>query len=303
MSHAADQRRAFIALTLGAAAIGFAPIFVRQALAAGIGPAATGFWRTGLALLALYFITRRAEGQIPLDRPPNRMALLAGLLFAADLVCWHYAVRYTSVANATVLPNMTPILVTAFAWVVLKERPAPVFLVGMAAAVAGAVAMALSKSSTPGANPHLGDALGAGTAVWYAGYVIAVRYARADLGAASVMLWSSLVSTPVMLLAAMATSETILPSEAQVWWALAGLGATHVVGQGLIAWGLGRLPGPVAAVVMLVQPVVAALLGWLAFGEGLAVQQALGGLLVLAGVLMAQIAARRPAATAAAPRE
>lgn len=303
MSHAADQRRAFIALTLGAAAIGFAPIFVRQALAAGIGPAATGFWRTGLALPALYFITRRAEGPIPLDRPPNRMALLAGLLFAADLVCWHYAVRYTSVANATVLPNMTPILVTAFAWVVLKERPAPVFLVGMAAAVAGAVAMALSKSSTPGANPHLGDALGAGTAVWYAGYVIAVRYARADLGAASLMLWSSLVSTPVMLLAAMATSETILPSEAQVWWALAGLGATHVVGQGLIAWGLGRLPGPVAAVVMLVQPVVAALLGWLAFGEGLAVQQALGGLLVLAGVLMAQIAARRPAATAAAPRE
>jgi drug/metabolite transporter (DMT)-like permease len=300
MSHAADQRRAFVALMLGAAAIGLAPILVRQAFSAGIGPAAAGFWRTGLALPALYLITRRAEGPIRLDRPPNAMALLAGLLFAADLVCWHYSIRYTSVANATVLPNMTPILVTAFAWVVLKERPAPVFLLGMAAAVAGAVAMALSKSSTPGANPHLGDALAALTAIWYAAYVIAVRYARAAMSAAALMLWSSLVSAPAMLLAAMATSETILPSQAQAWWALAGLGATHVVGQGLIAWGLGRLPAPIAAVVMLVQPVVAALLGWLVYGEGLVLQQALGGLLVLAGVVLAQNAARRPVATTTA---
>ena len=50
-------------------------------------------------------------------------------VFAADLICWHYGIRYTSVANATVLSNLTPILVTIVAWLVLREAPRPVFLI------------------------------------------------------------------------------------------------------------------------------------------------------------------------------
>ena len=69
-------------------------------------------------------------------------------------------------------------------------------------------------------------------------------------------------------------------------------GLVHVAGQGSIAWALGRLPAPTASVVVLVQPVVAALLGWLLFREALGPQQALGGALVLAGVLLAQAAGR-----------
>ena len=81
--------------------------------------------------------------------------LLAGLAFAGDLACWHYGIHYTSVTNATVLSNGTPILVTAAAWLFLKERPRRVFVIGMSLAIAGAVVMALAKGGGhPRARPQ-----------------------------------------------------------------------------------------------------------------------------------------------------
>ena len=125
--------------------------------------------------------------------------VLAGVMFALDLGCWHYGIRYTSVANATLLPNLNPVLVTAGAWILLKERPRPIFLVGMAAAVLGAglVAVADRGHGASGANTELGDALSASTAVWYAFYFLAVRGARAKDSTLRIMGWTSLVGAPL----------------------------------------------------------------------------------------------------------
>ena len=62
----------------------------------------------------------------------------------------------------------------------------------------------------------------------------------------------------------------------------------HVVGQGGVAWSLGRLPAALTAVTVLIQPVVAALLGWLIFAETLTPMQAVGGVVVLGAIVLAQ---------------
>ena len=78
----------------------------------------------------------------------------------------------------------------------------------------------------------------------------------------------------------------------------------HVVGQGGVAWSLGRLPAALTAVTVLIQPVVAAMLGWLMFAETMTAPQLLGGAAVLVGVVLAQLASARKKgaeAEAAAP--
>src|ERR1043166_3208897 len=88
----ADQRRvvaAFICLVLAAVAMGISPIFVRLA---GVGPYARAVWRTFLAL-PLVWAWAHVEGRR--GRAPTRFersALIAGLLFAADLFFWHLAI-------------------------------------------------------------------------------------------------------------------------------------------------------------------------------------------------------------------
>lgn len=279
-----EARLAIAALVFGALVIGAAPILVRLA---ACGPAAAGFWRLAFAapLLAIVAV---GPGLSRIGAP-SRAMILAGVAFALDLLCWHYGIRYTSVANATVLPNLTPVLVTLAAWLVFKERPRPIFLAGMAIAIGGAVLMAAAGVETrPGPTPHLGDALSASTAIWYGLYFLAVRAARQAHATSRVMLWSCLVGAPLLLAAALVLREAILPATALGWAAVAGLGLAQVFGQGSIAWALGRLPAATASVTVLVQPVAAAVLAYAVFGEQLTWLQALGGAFALTGVVVAQ---------------
>lgn len=278
---------ALIVLVVGAATIGFAPILVRLT---ETGPAAAGFWRLVFALPALAlmdFSVRRAD---PQSANGLGIGVVAGLLFAGDLAFWHYGVVMTSVANATVLSNLSPIAVAVLAWVLFKDRPRPAFAIGGLLGVAGACGMAMFADRPPGQNSLAGDAFAAATAIWYGLYLVVVNIGRRTMSASTIMLYSSAAGAPVLLLVALALDETILPLSPAGWAACIGLGVVHVLGQGAIAWALGRLGAPLASVCILVQPVVAGVAGAAIFSEMLNLAQIASGALALAGICIARIA-------------
>jgi drug/metabolite transporter (DMT)-like permease len=284
--------RALLVLIAGVCTLALTPVFVRLGQA---GPAAIGFWRLAFAVpflvVPLLWIRAGAKFQKP---PPALLA--AGLLFALDLTFWHYGVKLTSVANSTTLANLAQVFVVAGAWILFREAPRKLFLMGLALALAGVWAMAAAKGGGGhGTNPVLGDIVSLGAAVWYASYLLIVHQARAEQGALRIMLWTSLIGAPVMLVIAFGLHEQILPSSMSGWLACLGLGLVHAVSQGAIAWALGRVPAATASVVILIQPVCAAILGWVIFKEALVPMQAMGGLAALAGVAVAQFAAARKA--------
>ena len=279
---------ALAVLVVSAAVLGLAPILVRLADA---GPAAAAFWRLAFAVPLLLVLTARprslggdGEGT---GRPTKWMAL-AALFFVLDLSFWHYGIAFTSVANATVLTNLTPVVVTLVAWALFRERPRALFVLALALALGGAFAMSAGADGRQGSNPRLGDAFAAVTALWYAGYFLVVKHARSTATAGRVMLWSTALGAPLLLGVSLALGEQLLPGSAAGWAACAGLGLMHVIGQGGVAWSLGRLPAALTAVTVLIQPVVAALLGWLLFAETMTAIQLLGGAALLGGVLLAQ---------------
>ncbi len=283
MTQPATHRLALIALVLGACTIGVGPILMRLT---DTGPAAGGFWRMALALPLVAIPALRAP---PVSARLRWIAILAGVLFGIDIALWHYGVALTSVANATTLSNTTPIVVTAAAWLLFREKPSRMFLAALALALGGAVLMAVARGSGGhGTNPPLGDALAAAAALFYGGYFVVARFARRNTDVATLMFWTSVGGAPVVLLVCLVLGEQIIPASLGGWAACAGLGVMHVVGQGLIAWALGRLPAALTSVVVLVQPVVAAGLGWLIFVEPIVPLQALGAAVLLSGVVLAQ---------------
>jgi drug/metabolite transporter (DMT)-like permease len=284
---------AVAAVLAGACIIGTVPILVRLT---ETGPAAAGFWRMLLAVpMLLPFLWRKSDRPTPSTALPDWALIGAGLFFAGDLAFWHYGIGFTSIANATVLANLTPIVVTLVAWLLYREKPAGLFLAGMLLGMGGAWMLAEARTSghAPGANPPLGDLLSAITALWYAGYFITGRKAREQRGVVAVMFWSSAVSALALGVVMLVLREQVMPASAAGWWACIGLAVAHVTGQGAIAWALGRLPTATASVVVLVQPAVAALLGWMIFSEAMTPLQGLGALAALAGVALAQWAAAR----------
>ena len=186
-------------------------------------------------------------------------------------------------------------IVTAAAWLMFRERPRALFLIALAVALAGAWTMSAGADGRQGANPRLGDLFAAVTALWYAGYFLTVKVLRGRVSAGRIMLWSTALGAPLLLGVAAALGEPLTPAAAAGWMACAGLGVVHVVGQGGVAWALGRLPAALTAVTVLIQPVVAAMLGWLLFAETMTGAQLAGAAALLAGVVLAQLASlKRP---------
>jgi drug/metabolite transporter (DMT)-like permease len=289
---APSQALPLAAVVFGASTLALAPILVRLS---DTGPAAAGFWRLAFALPLLLLIGVRSDPRRDIGTPP-KFAVLAGVFFVLDLACWHYGIVMTSVVNATTLCNLTPIVVTIAAWLLFRERPKALFVVAMLVAIGGAVVMATAKGAGgTGTNPPLGDLLSLATALWYGSYFLAVRQARTEGATATrTMIWATAAGAPLLLLVSIALREPLTPSHAAGWAACAGLGLAHVLGQGSVAWALGRLPASITAVTILIQPLVAAALSWAVFGEAVGTLQAVGGALVLGGVVLAQ----RSAATA-----
>ncbi len=287
----ATRLQALAALLLGACALAFTPIFMRLS---GVDPAAAGFWRLAFALPFLALPLAIPASRKGLSHP-SLLLLGAGVFFALDLGFWHTGVKLTSVANATTLGNLSQVFVVIGAWLLFRERPRGLFLAGLALALAGVWTMATAKGGAQGIDPLTGDLMSIAGAFWYGCYILVVRSARAGVTATGVMLWTSLVGAPLLLVAALLMGEKIIPTSFGGWAACVGMGLVHFLGQGAIAWALGRLPAATAAVVILLQPVIAAVLGLVLFAEGLAAFQILGGLMALAGVVLAQLASARAA--------
>lgn len=278
--------RALPALCVGAVLIGLAPIFVRLS---EVGPVSSAFWRVMLAWPLLWLALRLQPRQTEADRPSARRPWVlgvAGVFFAADLCLWHYGIAYTSVANATLLANAAPIFVAAAAWIWFGERLNARFLAGLIIAILGTVILVGPGASLdPGALR--GDLYSLTAAAFYAGYLMTVVVLRRGHSTLEVMTWSSAAAAVCLLPVALALGETLLPQTTAGWALLIGLAVlSHVGGQGLIAYALAVLPASFSSVALLIQPVAAVIFAWSLLGERLSALQALGGLVVLFGILL-----------------
>ena len=277
---------AFLCLLAGGCAIAFAPIFVRLS---DTGPVASAFWRTALAAPLLWaWLARPSAGERPVAI--SRGALVAaGLFFAADLGVWHWSIVYTSVANSTLLANLAPIFVTLAGWLFWRRSATRVFLAGMVIAIVGMFVLVGPNFSTGGTR-LAGDALGALTAVFYAGYMLAIKSARdAKASTVRLMAYSTTITAIALLPVAYLSPQPMLPAHASGWWVLLALAVvSQILGQGLIAYAFAHLPASLSSVSLLIQPVMATLFAWILFHEPVGAAQFVGGAVVLAGIWLAK---------------
>jgi len=288
------NRIALLAILAGAAGIAFAPIFVRLS---ELGPSATGFHRIFLSLPVLWLWTeltarsRPGSSGVSAARTPDksqwRLVFLVGFFFAGDIALWHWSIRLTSVANATLLANFAPVFVALGAWLLMKEHITRRFLVALAVALGGSV-MVMGASIDLDRQHLIGDLLGILTAVFYAGYILSVKRLRSTMTTAPLMFWTAIVSAAALLPIALLSGEGLVADSLFGWAVLGGLALiSHCGGQGLIAYALAHLPASFSSLTLLLQPVLAAFLAWGLLAEPLGLLQSAGGIVVLLGILLA----------------
>lgn len=284
-------------LVLGNACLALGPWLVRLS---DTGPVATGFWRLALALpvLALFALREgkgRKGGGVP-SRPLLLAIGLGGLFFAADLAAWHSGIVLTKVANATLFGNTASLLFPLWAFAIARTWPSRgQALALMLACSGGALLMGQSFEISP--EQLTGDALCLLAGVLYTGYLAALSGARGRLGSWQVLTWSTAASAPALLVASLLLGERVWPGATLAGWTpLIGLAVlSQIAGQGMLIWALGAVRPLVVGLALLTQPAVAAVSGWLAFGETLTTADLAGAALVAVALVLAQRRAGPPA--------
>lgn len=285
--------RPVLAGVLGALIIALSAIFVRLA---DVTPATAAIFRCLYALPALGLLAWHEQRRYgPRASGQARLAWLAGVFFAADLILWHHAIGQVGAGLATVLGNTQVVIVPLAAWLLLGERPGARVAASVPLVMIGVVLISgVVGGGAFGRDPVLGVLFGIATGFAYAGFLLVQRRANADHRRPAGPLFDATLSAAVVsVLIGLPLGEVdLVPSwPAHGWLILLGL-LVQVGGWLLISISLPRLPAAITSVVLTIQPVGSVLLGMWILAEAPSGLQLLGVAFILAGLLMTTLRVR-----------
>jgi drug/metabolite transporter (DMT)-like permease len=280
----------------GALTIAFSAILVKQS---GASPSTAAIFRCAYAVPLLLALALWEDARLgSRGARERRLAALAGVFFAVDLVCWHHAIEDVGAGLATVLGNLQVAFVPLVAWAALGERPGGRILATLPLVLSGVVLIsgALEKGAY-GDNPAQGVVFGVATGLAYTGFILLLRAGSGDRAHVAGPLFDA---TLVGALGAVAIGLVVgdadlVPSwPAHAWLATLAL-TSQVIGWLLISASLPRLPAALTSLLLTIQPVGSVILGAILFAEAPSSLQLVGVAAILGGLVM--VARVRPPAS------
>lgn len=299
---AAPARGPLAAMALGAALISTSAVFVEWVR---LGPTASAFWRMGLAAALLLCAFARPSIRASWRPAPRVLGLvaLAAVFFSLDLWMWHRSILDVGVGLATLLGNFQVFALAGYGALALGEHGGWRLWTGLLLAIAGLALLLAPGWTGVDARFHAGVAYGLGTAVAYAGFLIAFRAAqgqRAQVANEALLWWLCLFSAALLLAMALFEGQSLAPHGARDWGALLAYAlVAQVFGWLVIGKVMPRLAAGVLGLCLLLQPLLAYLWDALLFGTRLGALGLLGLLLSLAGIFLGLTRAQPPRQAAA----
>jgi drug/metabolite transporter (DMT)-like permease len=298
----------YLLLLVAQLAMGSGAIFGRLALG-GMAALSVAAWRLGLvalpllARLLLRLGWRRLQGggpmaptlHVPRSRPLEYQMLLAGLLLAAQFAAWVGSLQRLSMGMSTLLVCTAPLWNSLYEVTVQRRRLAPSFWGALVVGLLGLLGMLGVEDAQAGVLLPGQAVLGMGMALLgsllIAAYLLLMRSIALEakrLGAydtldvlTRVFGWAALVLFCSSLLASPELPNLPPLADRRAWIGLLGMALiTQGLGHSLQNHALRHLQASIVGFATLLEPLVAATLGWLCFGEALGWRRAMGGGLV-----------------------
>lgn len=200
--------------------------------------------------------------------------------------------RYAGAINGSVVTSASPAFILIFAWLLLREPLTPLRIAAVTLASVGVlIILDLSKfdlsSRTAGGNLALTIA-----AFSWALYSVLVRLVSQNYGTLTISFYA-LVGGLIVALPAVALELRDQPIGTITFGVIAGVLYLGVISTALAMWLWNRafalVEAGVASLFFFAQPLVGALLAVLLLGQKLTAEIAVGGVLILFGVLLSMV--------------
>jgi len=262
----------------------------------GVDPVALAMTRmTGAAIFFLIFTKARGTLAPTTRRDKLIIAGLSVLGITLNQTLFLIGLRQTSSTAAALLSVTIPVLTAAIAAVMRIEKITTILAAGLSLAVVGVVCL------TGVRNIDRGAAIITLNALCYSAYIVLSRKVIQRVGAITLVTWlfvfGAITFAPLGVPALVANApHWTARSIAFVAYIVF---APTIVAYSCNAWALGRSTPSLVTIYVSVQPILAALLGWVQLGTPLTMRLVVAAAFILAGVALV---VTRPTATSASQK-
>jgi len=283
-----NRFRVLILLVVGVAAISSAAVLIRLADAPPLVAASCRLVIASIVLLP-FALPKLKRAIMRWSAADKWLMLLAGGAVALHFWLWITSLSYTSIASSVVLVTSHPAFVALLSYVLWRERLNRLGIAGIMLALFGVIVIN-SGHLAFGVETILGNAMALLAAVAMGIYLLIGRHLRARIDALSYLAVVYTLAAILLVAAALATGDSLWGYSADTYWMLLLLGLVpQLVGHTSLNLAVRRVPATLVSVAILGEPVGATLLGWGILGEAPGLNELLGGLAILGGILLVVI--------------
>jgi DME family drug/metabolite transporter len=201
---------------------------------------------------------------------------LAALTDAGNYYCYFSALDRGPIAIAVLTHYLAPVVVAAFAPLVLREALTLRTRIALGVSLCGLALLVLGDGGLPRAS-LVTASMGACSALFYGANTLVTKKLFDSFAGAEILCYHSIVAVGLLAL----TAGNAPPPEAFLWSPLLGALILGTGAASLFYVGLRWIPASRAAVLTYLEPLVAALVGYFCFAEPLGLAGVFGGLLII----------------------
>lgn len=253
-------------------------LIVRDAPMEGVQIA---FWRVLLGAVTYWMFLVMSGRRLTMSQ--IKASAPAGAAIALELAFFFVAIKSTTVANATVIAALQPLVVIAIGIKRFGEHVTRTLIVVSTVAITGVVFVVFGSSAEAIWSPR-GDVLAVVAMLLFAAYFIYAKHARATVPAFEFQTALWVVGAVVLLpMAIFDAGGLVFPTTTQWFWLVALLlvpGTGHFV----MNWAHGSVSLSLTSLLNLGTPVLSTFGAFVFLGEGLAPVQIIGMVIVIAAL-------------------
>jgi drug/metabolite transporter (DMT)-like permease len=261
----------------------------------GVSGLAIGFHRLWIGALLSSAAFLLSGGRI--TRRLIRLSLVGGIAFALDIVLFFVAVQKTTVANATIIGALQPVLVLCLASRLFGERPKLGDGLWAVVAIAGAAGVVFGADAG-GEASRQGDLLAVGALFAWTWYFVASKQARRELGSFEYLVGLSIVAVVITSPVVLVSGERLAVPEWKGWAIILTIAVVNgALGHFLMNWAHAHVPLVVVSLMTLAIPVIATATAAALIDEPITAEQVAGMIVVVIalGVVVVRSTGRVPA--------
>lgn len=258
-------------------------IFVKLS---SLPPIATGFYRVLFSIPLLFLVAKKEIGK--LSKKDILLIVSAGIFLALDLIFWNISFHLTTVANANLLASLVPFTIIPVSYFLYRKKISKIFFIGLMITLSGVIIL-MSGKFNPSILNFKGDVLAFLTSIFYALFLLTVSNVRKRVKAVTIMFISGFGGSLVLFIAMFFIEGVHYPKTIEDFLPLIGLAVmSQILGQGLLSYCIGKIDIIFSSILILSQPIIAALYSYFIFGENLTIQEIIGIIIVLTGIFFSK---------------